>query len=504
MDFLKETLSFRSDSPLLFTQPYFWVFFTILTGFYSLLYKRKGLRNGYLLIMSLFFYYKTGGFFFFLLIFSTIVDYFIGHAIYRSQTKKKKKLFVALSVFVNLLVLSYFKYTFFFIESFNSIFNTDIPAIDYLASLTNSITGSNFDITSIFLPIGISFFTFQTISYTVDVYRGKVKPVDSIIDFGFYVSFFPQLVAGPIVRAAQFIPQMYQDYKLTREEMGHALFLILSGLLKKMVISDYISINFVDRVFEAPAAYSGFENLMAVYGYSIQIYCDFSGYTAIAIGVALLLGFRLPINFNAPYKATDITDFWRRWHISLSSWLRDYLYIPLGGNRRSKTRTNINLLITMLLGGLWHGANVRFLIWGGLHGIGLVIHKLWIKINPFRKKRNVFYHFFSLFMTFHFVTFLWIFFRAQTFDKAMLMIRQITQQFGASMLFDMIIGYKIIFLLIFWGLIIHWLPSQFKEACRGLFIQSPLIVKIVIIILTVFIIYQFKTAGLQPFIYFQF
>ncbi len=319
----------------------------------------------------------------------------------------KRKLFVATSVFINLSLLAYFKYAYFFTDLFNSAFNTDFEVINLLAEWTNNLFGSSFNISQIILPVGISFYTFQTISYTVDVYRKKLKPVKNIIDFGFYVSFFPQLVAGPIVRAAEFIPQLYQKFKLTKQEFGHAIFLILNGLVKKMLISDYISINFVDRVFDSPLSFTGFENLMAVYGYSIQIYCDFSGYTDIAIGVALFLGFRLPINFNSPYKAMNITDFWRRWHISLSSWLRDYLYIPFGGNKKGKTSTYINLMITMILGGLWHGASLRFVIWGGIHGFGLVIHKLWVKLNlSFRKyyttrsSKNIFSHFISVFTTF--------------------------------------------------------------------------------------------------------
>ena len=317
MDILKDILLYSEAKPLLFTRLYFWGFYALLLVIYSVIYKKNPLRNAYLFFISLFFYYKSGGYFFTLLIFSTIADFTLGQLIYSAKTSLKKKLFVATSVIINLSLLGYFKYTYFFTDILNTTFHSDFEVINYLASWTNSLTGSSFDISRIILPVGISFYTFQTISYTVDVYRGKLKPVKNIIDFGFYVSFFPQLVAGPIVRAAEFIPQLYQKFKLSKREFGHAVFLILNGLVKKMLISDYISINFVDRIFESPFSFTGFENLMAVYGYSIQIYCDFSGYTDIAIGVALLLGFRLPINFNSPYKAINITDFWRRWHISL-------------------------------------------------------------------------------------------------------------------------------------------------------------------------------------------
>ena len=511
MDLLKNILLYSENKPLLFTSLYFWVFFALLLVVYSIIYKKNPLRNAFLFFMSLFFYYKSGGYFFTLLVFSTLVDYSLGLLIYKSQKQAIKKLFVSLSVLTNLTLLGYFKYAYFFTDLFNQAFNSNVKVINNLALWTNNLTGSGFDISKIILPVGISFFTFQTISYSVDVYRGKLKPVRSIIDFGFYVSFFPQLVAGPIVRAAEFMPQLYQKFSLTRQEFGHAVFLILNGLVKKMMISDYISINYVDRIFDSPASFTGFENLMAIYGYSIQIYCDFSGYTDIAIGVALLLGFRLPINFNSPYKALNITDFWHRWHISLSSWLRDYLYIPLGGSKRGKTRTTINLMITMLLGGLWHGANLRFVIWGGLHGLGLVIHKLWVKLNSsynkyynVRTSRNWFTHFLSVFLTFNLVSFAWIFFRSENMNDAQTMISQIGSNFQPGLIPILISSYYKIFLIIFIGLGIHWLPSSFKEYYRGKFINSHMLFKIFFVILVVFLIYQAKSAEIQPFIYFQF
>ena len=511
MEFLKEILVYSEDKPMLFTRLYFWIFFTILLAIYSILYKKKALRNAYLFVMSLFFYYKSGGYFFTLLIFSTIADYTLGQLIYHSEKISKKKLYLATSILINLGVLSYFKYSYFFIDMVNRIFNTDFEVVNLLAQWTNEIAGSSFNVSTIILPVGISFYTFQTISYTFDIYRNKVKPVNNIIDFGFYVSFFPQLVAGPIVRAAEFVPQLYQKFKLSSREFGHALFLIINGLLKKMLISDYISINFVDRIFESPLSYSGFENAMAVYGYSLQIYCDFSGYTDIAIGVALLLGFRLPINFNSPYKAINVTDFWHRWHISLSSWLRDYLYIPLGGNKKGALRKNINILITMLLGGLWHGAHLRFIIWGGIHGLALVIHKLWTQlmryINPNYKQlhtRSRLGNFISIFFTFHVVTFAWIFFRAQNMHKAKQMISKIFSGFNFNLIPEIILSYQEIFGLMLAGFIIHWLPDNFKERYRGWFIKTPLVIKILIIILVVFIIYQVKDASIQPFIYFKF
>jgi D-alanyl-lipoteichoic acid acyltransferase DltB (MBOAT superfamily) len=376
--------------------------------------------------------------------------------------------------------------------------------VNYLAFWTNGIAGTHLDITSIILPVGISFYTFQSISYTVSVYRKKVDALHNILDYGCFVTFFPQLVAGPIVKAYDFIPQLYKDFSLSKKEFGFALFLILNGLIKKMLISDYISTNFVDRVFDSPMSYSGFENLMSVYGYTIQIYCDFSGYTDIAIGVALLLGFRLPVNFNSPYKAANITDFWHRWHISLSTWLRDYLYIPLGGNKKGKIRTYINLFLVMLIGGLWHGAAIRFIIWGGLHGLGLTLHKLWMKCFPAKEKTSVWSKFGAAFITFHFVIFAWIFFRADSMRGVSSMLSQIFYHFNWQMIPEVIVSYKNVFSLILLAFFIHWLPVTTKEFYKNYFIGIPYFVKALVVVLVVFILYQVKSAEIQPFIYFQF
>jgi len=361
---------FRYDAahPLLFNTADFFLLFLLFYGGYLLLLRRFNLRILYTLAFSLFFYYQSSGWYFLLLLFSTVVDFGLGHLIYRASMRPWRRFWLILSLLVNLGLLGYFKYTNFFIGSFNDII------------------GSNFAFREIFLPVGISFFTFQTMSYSIDIYRGKLVPLTEgikgvrsfftcLLDFAFFVSFFPQLVAGPIVRAADFIPQIRRTPRLTRRAIGQAFMLIIGGLFKKAVISDYISVNFVDRVFESPNLYSGFENLMAAYGYAIQIYCDFSGYSDMAIGLALLMGFFLPENFRRPYKASSLQDFWRRWHISLSTWLRDYLYISMGGNRKGEARTYLHLMITMLLGGLWHGASWVFIIWGGLHGLGLALER---------------------------------------------------------------------------------------------------------------------------------
>ncbi len=499
-------LVYEENRPLIFTQAVFWVFFGGVIFIYQFIYRYNNIRNIFLMLFSMYFYYLSSGYYFTLLIFSTFVDYYLGKFIYYSAEPSKRKLYVTLSVLTNLGVLGYFKYAYFFTDTFNTIAGTSIETTNYLALLLNNLLNLSIDVSRIFLPVGISFYTFQTISYSVDIYRGRLKPVNNILDFAFYVSFFPQLVAGPIVRATDFVPQIYKEYKISNEDFGRGIFLIISGLVKKIFISDYISVNFVDRVFGNPEGFTGFENLMAVYGYSLQIYCDFSGYTDIAIGVALLLGFRLPLNFNSPYKAVNITDFWRRWHISLSSWLRDYLYISMGGNRKGKSRTYMHLMITMLLGGLWHGAHLRFIVWGGLHGIALAFHKIWMEIfKPENDKDESFVSkLISGIITFHFVAFCWIFFRADTFELANKMILQIYHSFRPEVIYEALVGYRNVFLIMAFGYILHWLPTQWKTFSTETFIKTPDFAKATIILAVMLAIFQVKSSALQPFIYFQF
>jgi len=268
--------------------------------------------------------------------------------------------------------------------------------------------------------------------------------------------------------------------------------------------SDFISGNFIDRVFDAPALYSGFENLMAVYGYGLQIYCDFSGYTDIAIGVALLMGFRLPLNFNSPYKATNITDFWKRWHISLSRWLKDYLYIPLGGNRKGPVRTGINLMLTMLLGGLWHGAATRFVIWGGLHGFGLVVNKIWRGIFRGVKRSTMPARVAGILLTFNFVSFAWIFFRAESTGDVWVILSQIFTAFKPGAYSAVVTAYLPVIILILSGYLIHFLPATVKESYRGLFIKLPLMVKFIVVIAVCLVLSHVCSDVVQPFIYFRF
>jgi alginate O-acetyltransferase complex protein AlgI len=517
METIKNILSYSEDTPLLFTQMYFWIFFFIVFSGFAFIYNKKLFRSTYLFALSLFFYWKSGGHFFVLLLFTTLLDYSIGNIVYKTVSKKQKKAWVAVSLVLNLGILFYFKYTGFFVDIFNSIFNTQYELVNILAKWSNNSLGTSFDITKILLPVGISFYTFQSLSYVLDISKGKLKPVNNILEYGFYVTFFPQLVAGPIVRASQFIPQLYKNYQLTKEEANFALFLILNGLMKKMIISDYISYNFVERVFDSPLSFTGFENLMAVYGFGIQIYCDFSGYTDVAIGIALLLGFRLPLNFNSPYKAENITDFWKRWHISLTTWFRDYVFLPIAfrvsGGMKAQKYLGIKAeyyiyliagIITFVLTGLWHGAAWRFLIWGGLHGLALVLHRFWTGYVSKRMRKKYFPHFLSVFLTFNLVSFAWIFFRAKDMSVVSQMLHQVFDSFSWALIPDILVSYWQVFALILAAYIIHWLPKSFKHKYIHWFKKTPVWVKLCIVILVVFICYQAKSADVQPFIYFQF
>lgn len=538
---IQRWITYNPQEPLLFNSGLFLGMFMVFYFFYILIRKTFHLRLLYVVLFSIFFYYKSSGIFFLLLVGSSIIDYYLANKIHRLQNQAKKKILLSVSIVVNLGMLGYFKYTNFILDGINFF------------------SGSTFHLDDIILPVGISFFTFQSISYIIEVYRKEIEPTKTFLDYLFFISFFPQLVAGPIVRAKEFIPQIYKNIYVSRTHVDEAFLLIIGGLLKKAVISDYISTNFVDRVFDAPNSYTAFENLMASYGYAIQIYCDFSGYSDMAIGIALLLGYRLPVNFKTPYQSKSITEFWRRWHISLSTWLKDFLYISVGGNRKgsfagyffpalffigilgwgvyfmeqsiipicialgslvvftlsillTKNKkknlyTNFNLMTTMLLGGLWHGASLRFIVWGALHGIALAVHKVVMELFPRSKKNKSPYvwRLTSVVLTFHFVTFCWIFFRATSFELALDVINNI-----AGLDFDMdkwsvlIAGHKNVFILIGIGFVWHFLPQGLIGKVHRVFSSFPIILKASVLGFVFWVVYATATAGPQPFIYFQF
>ena len=491
-DKIVQLLQYDPVSPLIFSSGLFLFLFGGFTFFYQFMRREVMLRIVYVTLFSLYFYYKTSGFFFLLLIAVSVSDFLIGKGIARSDRQGLRKGLLALSVALDIGLLIYFKYTNFFI------------------GIVNGLSGHHWlDFQNIFLPVGISFFVFQSISYTADIYRRRIEPLGMWIDYIFFLSFFPQLVAGPIVRARDFIPQIRQNpLTVTREMFGTGIFLILSGLFKKAIISDYISLNFVDRIFDEPLLYSGFECLAGIYGYALQIYCDFSGYSDMAIGIALLLGFRFPKNFDAPYKSATITEFWRRWHISLSSWLRDYLYISLGGNRKGKLRTYGNLLVTMVLGGLWHGAAIRFILWGTLHGVALALHKLWMAVVPGAKATGAQMHWWSraagVFFTFNLVCLGWLMFRAESMQTVELMLHQIFSNFNVPMIPQVIAGYAGVFALIGAGYLLHLMPGCVDRAAQRLVANAPLVLQVVMAAAMIWCVMQIKSSDIQPFIYFQF
>lgn len=475
---------YHPNEPLIFSTGLFlFLFMGFIAGFY-LLHRWQNAKLAFVILFSLYFYYKSSGIYFLLLVLSTVVDYTLANFIYNADKQWKKKAWLVFSLVLNLGLLGYFKYTNFLYEIFCNLSNHP------------------FDPFSIFLPVGVSFFTFQSLSYTIEIYRGDIAPEKSIVNYAFFVSFFPQLVAGPIVRAKDFLPQVSQPVVVTKEMFGHAVFLIVAGLFKKVVISDYISVNFVDRIFDNPTLYTGLENLFGVYGYAMQIYCDFSGYSDMAIGIALLFGYRLTLNFDSPYQSSSITEFWRRWHISLSTWLRDYLYISLGGNRKGRVRTYVNQFLTMLLGGLWHGAAFRFILWGALHGVALGIDKF---IKEFFKIPDTkIFKVLGVLLTFHFVCFCWIFFRADNMAIAGSVISQIALHFTPSVFFDFVTGYKNILLVMLLGYMLHFVPKNVELKTQALVTNMPLMGKVAMVVGMIVFLIQVKTSTIQPFIYFQF
>lgn len=552
MDFFENLFTFDQKSPLNFVRIDFWIFFAIVYAIFTSIYRRRKLRNLFLLSASVYFYYKASGLFVLLLLFSTVTDFYLGHYIHEQIDQVKRKKALIISIILNLFVLGYFKYAYFFTDTYNALFNTDYKVFNHLAYWANGFNSEGyFRVDTILLPVGISFYTFQTMSYTIDIYRQRLAPLKSMLDFGFYVSFFPQLVAGPIVRAEDFVPQIIQKTVITTEIFNKAIYLILKGLIKKMIFADFIALHFLDQVFDNPTMFSGFTNLMAIIGYSLQIYGDFSGYTDIAIGVALLMGFQLPTNFNSPYKAVSCGDFWKRWHISLSTWLKDYLYIPLGGNKESSLGTfiislifivgvaiavdsiwfsiiiglvlvagsflafinknferhiitNINIMLTMLIGGLWHGASWKYVIWGGLNGLGVVAYKYWRKISPYEHSTHWLSRVWKIGFTFSFITFTRIFFRGKDMEAISQWFDQVWNNMGWDTALKVLYHYRAVFFIILIGYLTHWFPQRWKENIEYIFSESHIAVKVAITIVIVIICYQAYSADFQPFIYFQF
>ena len=471
---------------MLFPTLAFGVFFLVVYFTAWSLDRENGRRKLFLLLASWFFYAQWDWRFVGLLIASAILNWGVAALIARDRERRGEAKgggwLVGLGVAVNLLILGFFKYYGFFVEEAGAL-------------LTRVGWERDLPLLQIVLPVGISFFTFQGISYVVDVKRGKTPPAKSLLDVMLLMSFFPHLVAGPIVRASDLLPQFDRTPRLTRAMATHGLLLIVWGLFKKTVIASELSVNLVDPVFFDPTAYGAVDIAAAVYGYAVQIYCDFSAYSDMAIGLAALLGYSFPRNFDQPYRASSMQSFWRRWHISLSSWLRDYLYVPLGGGRKGLFASCINVFITMVLGGLWHGAALTFLAWGALHGGVQVIERLF---RAALGDRKVLPTVVGVLVTFHIVCLGWILFRAESFELAMQMLEGLGRIGPVVMLTPLLLA------LIGGGLAMHWLPPRAIEGMAERLKTAPSITLGLLIGAAILLVEAVRPEGVAPFIYFQF
>lgn len=493
---LKSILIYDQHNPLLFNTGAFLLLFLAFILIYQAIRRWHNAKMIFVILFSLYFYYKSSAQYCFILLGVCISDYVLGNILGAVKSRFWRKTVVCVNIITNVGMLVYFKYFNMLYETFANITNTSFDALD------------------IILPAGISFFTFRSISYIVDIYRGEISPAKNFLEYTFFLTFFPPLLAGPVVRAKDMLPQIKQNPIATRAMVSEGLFLIMCGLVKKMVIADYISGNFVDRIFENPSLYSGVENLMGTVGFTLQIYCDFSGYSDMAIGLALLLGYRFKDNFRAPFKSQNPTEFWRRWHMSLSFWLRDYVYIPLGGNRKGKLRKHANLMTTMVIGGLWHGASWLYLVWGAYQGLLLSLHKTFTKIFPAPKAikgspaASVLNITFTFILTvIGFTIFRMAYFKeslTDSFNRLGSMATQISDNFHFDVLPQFIEAYLLIVLAIFAGLLIHFAPTSWTESLKRKYNAVPLVAQAVILALVLFFVIQARQSDLVPFVYLQY
>jgi alginate O-acetyltransferase complex protein AlgI len=472
---------------VLFPTATFAIFFIVVLPLSWLLMPRGERWRPFIIAASYVFYSAWDWRFVFLLAFSTVWNYVFAREIHRRKVRSQRKLLLAVAVAGDVALLAYFKYYDFFVTSTHNVFTlvgVDVPL----------------GVRSIVLPVGISFFTFMAISYVVDTYRGDWQPV-SFGKFAAYLSFFPHLVAGPIVRPGELLPQLDSPRDPRYVDTARAFYLIGTGLFKKVVIANYLASAIVDQVFGAPNQHSSAEVLVGVYAYAVQIYADFSGYTDMAIGFALLLGFRFPQNFDSPYAATSIQDFWRRWHMTLSRWLRDYVYIPLGGNRGGRLFTYRNLMLTMLIGGLWHGAGWTFVAWGAIHGSALVGERWW-RDRPGYVERPVvgMRRVWRRLLTFHVVCFAWIFFRADSFGDAWDLIVRLFDAWGQSS--PLLTGGVV--LAIVAGIASQYLPQRFPQLVMARFSRLPVPAQAFVLSFGLLLAHAMGPEGVAPFIYFRF
>ena len=487
----------------------FWLMFVLFLVVYAIIFKREenslqrrlksahtakepafwakpqNWRLAYVIAFSLFFFWKANGWIMLLLPLTALATWALTRIMADTAARSKKRNLLSLIIILNLLPLVYFKYANFLIDNFSILLHRNFALLD------------------IVLPIGISFYTFQGISYAVDVYRGKFTERVSFLSYLFYLSFFPLLLAGPITRAGTLFPQLRRTTRISGTMVNYGLFLILIGLIKKGIVADYLS-TYNNLVLDMPATYSGFENLMALLGFTVQIYFDFSGYSDISIGIAAVLGIRLKDNFNMPYQSLNLTEFWRRWHISLSSWFRDYFYIPLGGNRKGSFRTYFNCFLTMLLAGIWHGASWMFVIWGALHGLGLVVHKFCKKHWLDKVPNTLLTKIVAWTITMIYVMITWVFFRANSLQDAADVFTQIFTNFDWAYLppfverrtlcFDMIVASFLIFAI--------RRKTMNRLAARFVLLSWP--AKSFLFLYVLLMMLQFQSGCVPPLLYAEF
>ena len=472
---------------MIFPTVQFALFFAVVLPMSWALMPSQRLWRPFILAASYYFYAAAGWQYAFLLAGSTVVNQTAAVLVTRQDSEKIRRAVVVAAIGLDLGALAFFKY------------------LDFFSDTVSSSLGLSLGLLHLMLPIGVSFYTFQGISYVVDVHR-RTTPLARHLDYAIYACFFPHLVAGPIVRASEFVPQLAGPRDPDRVPAARAFALIAGGLVKKMVVADVIGTRLVDPVFGTPQARNGTETLMAVYGYAVQIYCDFSAYTDMAIGLALLLGFRFPDNFDRPYTARSLQDFWRRWHMTLSRWLRDYLYIPLGGNRGGELKTYRNLMVTMLLGGLWHGAAWTFVLWGGIHGVGLAVERAWPRIRlrsltllRLRVPQSV-RLLGARVLTFHVVCLAWIFFRAPDVSTAWAVLGRLFADGPATGVLT-----PTVVLLIAAALAMQWAPRGIGARLRAAFVTLPVYAQGVSLgVLLLVIAAASGGRGVAPFIYFRF
>lgn len=475
---------------MLFNTGIFILFFMLFLIIYSFVHHKRLTNLLLVIFFSLFFYYKISGWHFIFILIPLFSNFYFAKAIHKSRKDRQEKLlWFSLALAINLGMLGYFKYTGFFTEVFNCI------------------SGSTYSILKIIMPVGISYYIFRSISYIVDVYREDIKPETDLASFSFYITFFPLLFSGPISRASDFLPQLKKNLVINKVQVNIALYFIIQGLIKKAIIADYLG-QYNDLVFASPGNYTGFENLMAIYGNAAQIYFDFSGYTDMAIGLAALIGIDIGINFNKPYHALNLTDFWRRWHISLSTWLRDYIFMPLTLKFRNggKVAIILILVITFLICGFWHNSNISFIIWGILNGL---IMGFEIITSGFRKqikkKMNIrVYNTLSWLITFHLIVALWVIFRAPTLHDAQMMASQVFCSMDWTYVLPFFNVRSLFVIVLFAGIALYSIPVSWFPAISKRFINIPFWAKAIIFIIVLQCVVQLQSESMQIFLYAEF